>query len=661
MSWEVRTMQSVKSCFNGTLCRKNLTRFWPIWALYGVMWLLGLPLQILNAEAWGGAWSLDMAQRFPLDLLPFAGPASAAVFGVLCAMAVFSYLYNNRAMGMFHALPLRRIDLFCTNYLSGLSFLLLPNLAVFLLALLAEVLNGAVDFGSLCMWLVVQSLLCFFFFSFAAFCAMFTGHILALPAFYGILNILASGLAFLVQNLAQEFVFGFSSVSRLDETAVLLTPFLKLTTTLRVRDLDGRAAFYGLHLVLLYAFVGAVLTILALAVYEKRHLETAGDVVSVPWVKPIFKYGVAFCSALTFGTFLYRLLDLPQGPWTLLVLLLLCGGVGYFAAEMLLKKSFRVLRDSWKGCVAVVVCLTAAVCGMEFDLAGFERRVPSPEQVASASVYCPTMPYDVIYDSRITLREPEELALLAQVHQAAVDSKDAEWNYRWSERDGVEVQTHSTASLEIEYTMEDGTVIRRRYESLPVQVEDLEDPDSLTARLTALMNRPEVVERSYFSSSIWENAGDVRLVDAEVTALYTEKDGEYTYDSVVVPAAALPELEAAVRGDIAAGRLGVRYLMDDWERMNNCYLSDLCLNFRVTLTDKETSRSDISSTDVRIALEASAAETLKVLEKYGVITDTVYPITHMEDRQRQQEEKYPDTGSVEHAYPETEGFSEIVW
>ena len=37
MSWEVRTMQSVKSCFNGTLCRKNLTRFWPIWALYGVI------------------------------------------------------------------------------------------------------------------------------------------------------------------------------------------------------------------------------------------------------------------------------------------------------------------------------------------------------------------------------------------------------------------------------------------------------------------------------------------------------------------------------------------------------------------------------------------------------------------------------------------------
>ena len=39
MNWEVRTMRSVTSCFNSTLYRKNLSRFWPIWALYSVIWL----------------------------------------------------------------------------------------------------------------------------------------------------------------------------------------------------------------------------------------------------------------------------------------------------------------------------------------------------------------------------------------------------------------------------------------------------------------------------------------------------------------------------------------------------------------------------------------------------------------------------------------------
>ena len=87
-------------------------------------------------------------------------------------------------------------------------------------------LNGAVDFGSLCMWLVVQSLLCFFFYAFAVFCAMFTGHLLALPAFYGILNILASALMFLIQHLAQEFIYGFDSLSRATrQTSTAIQPF----------------------------------------------------------------------------------------------------------------------------------------------------------------------------------------------------------------------------------------------------------------------------------------------------------------------------------------------------------------------------------------------------------------------------------------------------
>ncbi len=33
MNWEVRTMRSATSYFNGTLYRKTLARFWPLWGL----------------------------------------------------------------------------------------------------------------------------------------------------------------------------------------------------------------------------------------------------------------------------------------------------------------------------------------------------------------------------------------------------------------------------------------------------------------------------------------------------------------------------------------------------------------------------------------------------------------------------------------------------
>ena len=137
MSWEVRTMRSGTSFFNGTLYRKAFFRFWPIWALYGTMWLLILPLRFL-AEAMRGSVrsdqsTLEYLQQIARDIpsaLPF-GVAAAAVAGVVCAMAVFAYLYSSRSACMMHALPARREALFVSHYLAGLSFLLLPHLAVY--------------------------------------------------------------------------------------------------------------------------------------------------------------------------------------------------------------------------------------------------------------------------------------------------------------------------------------------------------------------------------------------------------------------------------------------------------------------------------------------------------------------------------------------------
>ena len=126
MSWEVRTMRSATSYFNFTLLRKNFARFWPIWSLYGLFWLAVLPLNILSNRI---HWDGGMARSLPLNYLdggPSAAVALTALFGLLCAMAVFSYLYASRSVGMLHALPLRREGLFLTNLLSGLVMMAIP-------------------------------------------------------------------------------------------------------------------------------------------------------------------------------------------------------------------------------------------------------------------------------------------------------------------------------------------------------------------------------------------------------------------------------------------------------------------------------------------------------------------------------------------------------
>ena len=646
MSWEVRTMRSGTSYFNTTLLGKNLARFWPIWGVYALSWLLLLPVGILLQADY---WDAMQARSYPLSLASNGGFSLVLtfLFGILCAMAVFSYLYSARSVGMLHALPMRREGLFLTNYLSGLSFMVLPNLAVFFLSLLVEAAFGVVVFSSLFTWLVTTSFYCLFFYSFAVFCAMFTGHILALPAFYVVLNGLAAGLAVLFGQMAHEFLFGFDGAAWLSGIATWLSPILCLSACHvvipTVMDAAGTgradyasAYFTGLGYVALYALVGVALAALALAVYRRRQLETAGDVVSVSWVRPVFKYGVAFCAAVALGETLYSLFSalLPRGAWGLLLMLLLWGAAGYFVAEMLLRKKFWVFRGSWKGCVVLLCCLTAAMCLMEFDVTGFERRVPDPARVQSVSLDAgSTAPYDDANGQGLLLDGPEDIAAVTELHRAIVARKaaieGAEPDYTYEQLDGgLEVETSGQAWVQLRYTLTDGSVVTRSYR-IPLTQEALDDPDTPAARLDALLNAPGQAEKAYFGAMA---EGDY-LISAVVTQPHYDEEGAYYYDEKPVDSAGLEELWSAVQADLADGSLGRRYLLENQARLENCYVNDLILTFRRA---GQAARADGSDTySVTVTLQTTGARTLAALEQYGFDLDSLLTQAQAQLKERQ--------------------------
>ena len=51
MNWEVQTMPSKTSFCNGTEFRKCLSRWWPLWVIYGVILFIMLPGALLNARS----------------------------------------------------------------------------------------------------------------------------------------------------------------------------------------------------------------------------------------------------------------------------------------------------------------------------------------------------------------------------------------------------------------------------------------------------------------------------------------------------------------------------------------------------------------------------------------------------------------------------------
>ena len=656
-------MRSGTSYFNPTLYRKTMLRFWPLWALYGLLWLFALPLNLLNQYFYTQRWDsvsqaqqqlLDWARNIP-DLLS-GGVLVSFFFGAVCAMAVFGYLYSSRSACMMHALPMRREGLFTTQYLAGVSFFLLPHLAVAFLALAVELAllppdSWACALPSLGLWLLVQSGTCLFFFSFASFCAMFTGHILALPAFYGILNFLVMVVSTLLAQLLSQFFYGYPARGWLGGSFVMYcTPVYALgdacdwnAATITVGEITSTTGEWYLAspaTVAAYAAAGVVLAVLALMVYRYRHVESAGDVVSIALVRPVFKYGVALCAGLCFGTWTAAFFGWVDN--TLSLSLTLCvlfwAAAGYFAAEMLLKKSFRVLR-AWKGGVVTVAALAVLCACCAFDVFGVVNRVPDAQDVAALTVSGNLGgPYDSGTLQLSALNDTQKIALFTDLHRAIINERARTYNSRTYEPGDNYIY------LELTYTLKNGSTLTREYHSVPIFQSEENQEGSVTWCASRINADRDITERSYNFDYYQQG----RLVEAYLSGVYHyPSDGsgtEYAYQDIQNLDGAAGEdlagLWQAVRADFADGTIGVRYLFDDQARLDHTYQTDLVFCFEMP---KASAGKPASGTSVEfyITLTPEASRTLDWLERMGALGSQYALIPHDGSALSQADESAP--------------------
>lgn len=643
MNWEVRIMRFATSYFDRTIYKKEVTRFWPLWALYTVVWLFLLPFQlIIEATAkYPGSSAASRIERLifrlPVQLVGGgAGLALAVIMGILTAMAVWSYLYNSRSANMMHTLPVRREGHFITRYLAGITMFVIPHLIVLAVTALTEMAWGVTALGILAEAMGYQTLMCLFFFSLATMCAMLTGHLLALPAFYGITQVLAVGLAVLMDWLGSFFLFGYNGglvdlkiVQWLTPVWALTGNFSYISQSRVILQPDGSTiretamnswSFYGGWILWVYAAAGLLLAGLALLLYRKRHMETAGDVVAQRWLHPVFLFGVALCAGLSGSCLICEIFDLDELPF-LIFGLLLFGLIGYYAALMLLNKSFKVLRKGWKGCLAVMGGFLL-LCGvLELDLFGVESRVPDTEKVASVYVRgVNTYPAGSgNYLSSRNLTDPELIETVTAVHRVLAER--GEQGVSRVGQEDLDGLANSLNDFVVDYTLKNGSRFTRRYDNIRLDYDNLSDPESLEYLLTELVNDRTLMENQLDLEQMsegtligvsYEDAEQMRLtaICSDPSALqfsaptyWEEWDGNYDGVSYVygsddpdvpggaaysIPVAtessstldiskegvliqgkllelhvtdgAMEKLRQAVLNDFYAGRLGVRYL-----------------------------------------------------------------------------------------------------
>ena len=551
-------MRSATSFFDKTLFRSQLKHTWPLWLGYTALWLFLVPVALFSElTAYQGGYSAVDASYLLLNAGVRGGVFISFVFGLFFAMLAFSHLTQSRATNGFHALPVRRETIFLTSYLTGLFCQVSTILVTFLLGAAISAPLHLSFWGVTGAAMGSAMLEAVFFYSFAALCMMMTGQILAAPVFYFVGNFLVPGMEYLLRNFAGNFLYGYSGYT--DVTLGFLSPPLYMHFKVDIASIEAceNDSYYvtayaldrrSLMILALYALAGLVIALIALLLYRTRKSEMTGSTVAFPWATPIFKYGVAFCTAVALGQFLYYFLfgQYRSGGSDSLPGTILCmaaaGLVGYFVAEMLVKKSFRVFRAGAKGAAIVALALVLLGVAMSFDLTGYEKHVPDESEIES--VY-----YTFSGMTNVTTGDADTIRRLTAAHQAIVKNRDeqARMADAW-DADTLSQSDHDDIepfSLRLTYYLKDGSQLSRSY-SLYLRRSDLTVPSSATARVNALYMCRESVLRRVLGNG-YEHLGDTpRFLDS-YCYYYDDNSGGKDY---TLTAAQAEQVYAALMQDV---------------------------------------------------------------------------------------------------------------
>ena len=462
---------------NAALLRSDIKRYWPLLFLYVAVWVVILPMQILSASrqcdgvADGIMTVLQMKQHNVIIRSIPASVVMSLLFGCFAAMAVWSYLMSGRTVGLMHALPVTRTQAFFSHILSVLGALTAGNVLIFLLTALCSAGFSYVDWTALGTWLLLTELMALFFFALGSLCAMVTGWLLAVPVLYGAMNVVALLLYAVISTMTQMFYFGYSS-SDIPEFITWLTPVGRIwdavanggaqPVEVQFPEPIGTQSYHRFQLpasafstCIIYAAVGIALLALVWWLYKKRPSETAGDAMSFRWLQPIARWSIGLCGGLGLGLFLNYVI-LGSSFAGLLICQLVMGVICFFAAQMLLKKKFRIFTSRWwVETLALVLTLLAVTLCIKLDITGYQHRIPDAEDVTSVR-------FDASY-ADFTTDDPAAVESVISLHRAILEQYD-ETGERLENQTYLDTEGGPTTRyVRVDYQLRNGTSLCREW------------------------------------------------------------------------------------------------------------------------------------------------------------------------------------------------------
>ena len=601
-------MTSKISCFDRAVFRRALKKTAPVWILYTLYELL-LPLRLFSFCRGVSSCTDDFLVQIEKTILGYARiNASLLPFllGGLLAWVLFFWLFRAGTAYFYAALPVRRETLFLTNYLTGLLLCAAPALLSSLLLWAVGAGFGAAAFVPAMQVFAAAMLGFLLFFSFAVLVCCVVGQMAAMPIVYVILNFTFFVLEAIVRHLLFTFVYGmpYSQSSTMQSFALHATPVLgllqggfRVATDWAERDgmyyMELNPQLEGWGYLGALAALGLVFALCAFLLLKHREMERSGDVIAVGWLRPVALYVFTIGCALVLGALMAELFssNTADNFWYVLLFLFMGAFVGYFAGKMLLQKTIHVFRSGWLGLGACCLALLLAFGAAEFDLFGYSRYLPERSAVQAAGL--------THYQSNglYTTQDDAFIQDVLNLHTAAVSEKSKQEHRRHA----YQLGTDYTEQFYITYRMTDGTLTERYY-SIVYSEADLEDPDSLISRFSALYNSPgSVLIRTGF---------DTPRTEKNVLSCYVSSFD--TGESLELTGRDAWRVYTACLDDINAGLLGAEDVSGSGSTKEAGNYTPLNLIF--TVTTQVPGQTDSLYVD---SIPLAAEETVRALTAFG--------------------------------------------
>ncbi len=461
------------SLFNKSIFKSDIKRYWWTSLLDAFLIFIFTVLPIYERVSRGDIIGYSYGSISP-SWLYFGGIIILIAFSVGLSTILFSYMHFQGSLSMHHSLPLKRPQMLFTKVLVGLTLLIVP---ILLNGIALTFMNTyphykeIVGFMPILRWCIIGIIYVLVVFSLTTAVNMMTGHPVGTLIFTGGFMLIPLLLVLFMETFLHEEVFGIISDIEtellkyiyISEKALLTVPYVIIYIAMTV------AFFFG-----------------AYALYKNRKLESNGEVIAYSWLKPVFITIIAILSSLFSWAYFNDILNQKGILW-----LIPLGLVGTVIAWMVSRKSIHPKGVYKPICIYLVVTFLTSMV-MEYDLTGFERRIPDADNVASVCVgnkpqktgYNYFDGEKVMYtvndmkDSNFTDKEDIEKVLI--LHKAIVDNHD-------EEAAGVHIP--------IEYTLKNGRKLKRAYTVNQYELADVMRPVYETPQMRsvqyALLNGTE--------------------------------------------------------------------------------------------------------------------------------------------------------------------------